>query len=99
MLLHTASSVVGGLSLCAWKAKRAKTMPRREGVPLGLWEAKVSRDTAALLRRCTPRRVFTDPFPRGRGARVWTQVIHAPATRWTTPLQYPRLKIRSANSG
>ena len=54
---------------------------------------------AALHRRCTPRHVFTDPFPHGRGARVWTQVTHAPATRWTTPRCCPRLKIRSANSG
>src|SRR4030095_6799252 len=99
MLLHTASSVVGGLSLCEWQDKRAKTMPRREGASLGLWEAKVSRNAPDLHRRCPPRRVFTAPCPRGRGARVWTQVTRAPATRWTTPLQCPRLKIRSANSG
>src|SRR5262245_49775173 len=77
--------------------QEAKTMPRREGAPLGLWEAKGARDAAALHRRCAPGRVFTDPFLRGRGAQVWTQVTHAPSTRWTPPPQCPRLKIRSAN--
>ena len=66
-----------GLTVSTRHADERGAALRREGVPLGLWEIKVSRDDAALHRRCTPRRVFTDECTPHRVHPGMTLLVHA----------------------